>query len=470
MEENKGKRIIDKTLLYFIGNLSSKFLSVLLLPLYAYFVKTEELGEYDYFISILNILLPVVLLCIWESVLRFSLKDDLLDKESVISTTVAYMGFASLLIVVGSVVGRIWTNDSIIYIYGITLIAACLKQVWQFMARANGDNKLFVISSICGSVGFLLSNVLFLVILKKGLLGLVLAYAISQSIIFAILESKIKAIKQFNRNKACWKTLKVMLLFSTPLVINQISIWVLNGANRLVLMNTLGAEASGMYSFANRFAIIISMFGTVISMSLVEEAYLQKDKRAYAENFGSIIMKLFKIYTAIILMGIPAIHILFQIVFKSSPYFDSSQYVFILLMASMFAAIANNFGTSFQVTDKTRYVFITTLLGGIATVGFSYLFYRQFGVFGVCSAYCIGTFIQMLSRAIFAKYMTGLKVQWIRISLLMALCIVDGIISIGANIAMLVLILVIAIIISCVLNRAEVGQLYCYARNLVRRK
>ena len=136
----------------------------------------------------------------------------------------------------------------------------------------------------------------------------------------------------------------------------------------------------------------------------------------------------------------------------------------------MFAVIANNFGTSFQVTDKTRYVFITTLRGGIATVGFSYLFYRQFGVFGVCSAYCIGTFIQMLSRAIFAKYMTGLKVQWIRISLLMALCIVDGIISIGANIAMLVLILVIAIIISCVLNRAEVGQLYCYARNLVRRK
>lgn len=40
-------RFLKKTSIYFIGTLSTKMISVLLVPIYAYFVAVNELSEYD---------------------------------------------------------------------------------------------------------------------------------------------------------------------------------------------------------------------------------------------------------------------------------------------------------------------------------------------------------------------------------------------------------------------------------------
>ena len=55
-------RLLKKTGLYFIGNLASKMMVALLIPIYAFFVKSEELGYFDYTQTIMNILIPIIFL------------------------------------------------------------------------------------------------------------------------------------------------------------------------------------------------------------------------------------------------------------------------------------------------------------------------------------------------------------------------------------------------------------------------
>ena len=70
------KRILKKTGLYFIGNLSTKLLSAILVPLYAFYVNAEDLGAFDYSQTLLNIVVPIAFLCVWEAVLKFVLAEE----------------------------------------------------------------------------------------------------------------------------------------------------------------------------------------------------------------------------------------------------------------------------------------------------------------------------------------------------------------------------------------------------------
>lgn len=67
----EGKKLIKKTGLYFIGNLSSKILTFVLVPIYAFYIKSEELGEFDYAQTIMNIIVPICFVAIWEAILKF---------------------------------------------------------------------------------------------------------------------------------------------------------------------------------------------------------------------------------------------------------------------------------------------------------------------------------------------------------------------------------------------------------------
>lgn len=77
-----GSSFNKKVGIYFIGMLSSKVLSVLLIPIYAFYVSADVLGYYDYTLTIMSILIPCIYIAIWEAVLRFILSEkDEIEKR-----------------------------------------------------------------------------------------------------------------------------------------------------------------------------------------------------------------------------------------------------------------------------------------------------------------------------------------------------------------------------------------------------
>ena len=83
--ENKNEKLAKKSLIYFIGSLSSKILNFILVPIYAYTISSSDLGNYDYIITLANIIIPVIYIVLWDGILKFSLSQKAEEKK--ITTT-----------------------------------------------------------------------------------------------------------------------------------------------------------------------------------------------------------------------------------------------------------------------------------------------------------------------------------------------------------------------------------------------
>ena len=78
--DNKSKRLINNTIIFFIGSLGSKFIQFFLVPLYTYALTTEQYGVTEIVLTASNVLMPVFSVSIADGLLRFGL-DKKLKKE-----------------------------------------------------------------------------------------------------------------------------------------------------------------------------------------------------------------------------------------------------------------------------------------------------------------------------------------------------------------------------------------------------
>ena len=139
---------------------------------------------------------------------------------------------------------------------------------------------MYVKSSVIGAFANLILIVILICIFKLDTKGLFIANIFSNFIILILLECKMKIIKKINIKQFDTRLLKKMLIFSFPLVINDISLWLITGFGKTIIQNILGASANGLYSFANKFTIIVNFLGLIINKALTEEMLISEKEEA----------------------------------------------------------------------------------------------------------------------------------------------------------------------------------------------
>ena len=74
--ESRGKYLLKNTAVFAIGNIATKLITFILVPIYTHILTTQEYGVVDLISTISMVLAPVLILNISESVMRFSLDKD----------------------------------------------------------------------------------------------------------------------------------------------------------------------------------------------------------------------------------------------------------------------------------------------------------------------------------------------------------------------------------------------------------
>lgn len=438
-------QFIKKTSIYFIGTLSTKMISVVLVPIYAYFVAVNDLSEYDYFATIASTLSPIAFAAIWEAILKYGIKNEK-DQQSIFSTTVAFTVGISLICLVAYPILTYFTGKSVgVLCVLLFIVAQGLALIWQFSARALQENHRYVVASIVGSCVLIITDIVLIVFSKLDFWGLSVSYLLSQVSIAIVIETKIHLLRQFKLSFVSKKTLKQMLFFSLPLVVNNVSLWLYSSGSRVIIKNYIGVTENGLYAFASKFSLLISLVSTVISMAIIEEAYSYDTLEEYRDKISSLISIISKAYFGIIALAIPAIYILYSIAFRNTGYYASVDYIFLLLLGALFTALSNNFGSAFQVTDNTKYIFLTTLAGAVVALGLSFALNSTFGVYGVLIGNAVGPFVMMLIRAFYAKHTTGLAINWLgNIRIFGVSCIEYAVLVISDNVVVQILVFILS--------------------------
>lgn len=454
--------LTKRILTYVAGNMSSKLISTLLIPIYAYYVTTSDLGFYDYLIVLQNLIIPITFVNIWDAVLKFSMTEQHSKTRNIVfsnSIIVVLTGsIITLLILCLMKINGFLKIKNYLFSF-LLLITYGISMFYQYMCRAYQESKLYAISSVVGSIINLLLIFFLVILLDLGYLGLIVAYTVSLFFIIIIIESSLKSYKYFDIQMISFSYIKRMLKLSFPLTINAISLWLTTGISKILVVQYISIEANGIYSFANRFATIINTISSIIGMALIEEAYTYKTISEYSSKFKSIITRLSRYYFSIIGLAVPLISILFILFFFHTAYSESLALIPIFLVSAIISTLSTIVGISFSVVDKTQYICVTSIIGALVNITFGILLVDRFSYYGILAAQLVGNFVMLLSRAFFAYKYTGLSLKWNEFGVAFLVILALGLISVRVNLLSNLIIAFISILIILYVNRSDLFML-----------
>lgn len=449
--------IAKKSFIYLIGTISSKLLVVLLIPLYAYYVSTDDLGYFDYGQNIVNFSVPVIYIAIWEAILKFVLSSD--DKETrsiYIYSSLIYVLFTTLviiLIILALLLLKVRLFSGFEYVSAM-IISYGIAQVWQYYSRAMGENIIFIVSGILSALCNLILIVILAVLLDLGIQALYLSFILSNLIIVFVIELKLGILKTFNKKYVKKNILKEMLVFSFPLVLNLSALWFFLGFGKYIIVHFLGPEMNGIYAFATKVAYMIGIVGSVVNMAVIENAIISSNDKDFGASFSKSLTQLFRLFQTSIIIILPFIYLVYFFI-RETDYYSSFEYIPLLLLFSITMTMSTNIGSIFQAINKTKVQFTTTITGALTTVVIIYVFISFIGIYAVLLGQLVGAFVMLYSRYKLANRYTKVQIKWPPILSLLVVFIINSYVFLELHILISLLIFIISLMILVKININE---------------
>ena len=244
---SRNKKLLSNTIIFTIGNFASKFISFFLVPLYTNVLAVNEFGKVDLIYTVCTLLAPVCTLNISESVMRFSLDEDVKTED--ILKIAKYMWYISLIPCI--VIYFIVRNISILseYSFYLVLYLAFLMPSQLFLAALKGQEKLklYSLGGVLNTFLLVVFNIIFLLVLKMGIRGYLIAYILS-SLIVTIFDYVSSGAFKYRISKINKDLMKKMIKYSSVLIPTTFMWWIMNSSDRIMVTSLIGESANGIYA------------------------------------------------------------------------------------------------------------------------------------------------------------------------------------------------------------------------------
>lgn len=395
---NREKTLLKNTIIYAIGNFGSKFLSLLLLPLYTYYLTTGDYGYFDLITTTATLLIPIVTFQVNDGLYRFLLESKNAKEESKYISNSFFITIRNLLLF-NLVFIILIQFKSFRYDYLILLQInfSILAGLWSQISRGLKRNLEYATSGVISTIVILISNIVFITILKYGIGSLIVSNILSSIITIIYLDYKLK-IHIYIKYKLQDKIIKKQLiLYSIPLIPNVISWWFMSVSDRYFLNFYKGIEANGIYAVANKFPSILIMVNSIFYLAWQESAiseYNSKDKDIFYSKMFNLLVVL-EFTSVIILLAFTK----FIMKYMVNNKFDSA-WLFIpfLYFGSIFSAFSSFYGTGYQSAKETLGAFYTSLYGGIINIILNIALIPLIGIQGASLSTMVSFLVMWLVR------------------------------------------------------------------------
>lgn len=412
---NKNKSLIKNIGLFTIGSFGSKILTFLLVPLYTTVLSTAEYGAVDLTTSTSSLLAPIFLLGIFDATLRFGMDSDY-KKEDVISTSIniANKGLLILLLCLSfiSITHVINVQNSYLIFLGLYCTINAYGQIFNLYLRAKNQASVIAVSGILCTLITCLSNILFLLVFKFGILGYMISNIIG-ILVQNLYQLFVGKIYKDIRIQSYHNLSKPMVKYSVPLIANSISLWINNASDRYILTFIKGVAVNGIYSVSYKIPTILFMFQNIFynawSISAIAE-FDENDSDGFIGNNYLI----YSLISLLVCSGLLIINIPLATFLYKGNYFIAWRCVPFLLAAMVFNGISQFEGSLFSATRNTKLVAKTTVIGAIVNTTCNFIFIYFWGAVGAAFATLLGYLTTWFLRTKYLQNFIKMKVNWHR--------------------------------------------------------
>lgn len=430
---DKYKKLASNTLIFAIGTFSSKVLSFLLMPYVTRMMGTGDYGSADLVQQTVNVLIPIVTLQVNSAALRFSL-DKAANKADVFTVGVrtTLIGFTVFLFFAYPIslitINDFHLGDYILLIIVFVLVSS-FRQLCQQFVRGSGHVTLYAVDGIIATATTLLFTILFLGPFKWGVTGYIVAIIASDacSVIFYFFTAKLyRYMKPHLNDKSIASQ---MLKYCVPLIPTIILWWITNVSDRYMITYFIGSSANGLYTAASKIPNFVVIFSQIFIDAWQLSAVDEYDQEGGEKFFTNI----FRIYSGGVFAVGSVLIFLCQFITKilvSKSYYESWQYVPILIIATTYSCIVNYLASIYMAKKKSTMALVTAMSGAVANIIFNLILIPKIGANGAALG-TVGAFvIVFITRSIDTR-------RYMKIDFKLPLMIAETVILVVQSVLML---------------------------------
>ncbi|MDT2926289.1 lipopolysaccharide biosynthesis protein [Lactococcus lactis] len=409
---NKYKKRLSNSLVFTIGNLGSKLLVFLLVPLYTYAMIPQEYGMADLYQTTASLLLPLITMNVFDATLRFAMEKSM-TKEIVLTNSLVVWCFSAVFSCFGMIFVYALNLSNKWYLALLFLIILFQggQSILSQYARGIGKSKLFAAGGVILTFLTGALNIFFLVFLHAGITGYLMSLVLANLGTILFFAGTLSIWQAINFKVIDKEMIWQMLYYALPLIPNAIMWWSLNASNRYFVLFFLGAGANGLLAVATKIPSIISIFNTIFTqawqISAIEEYNSYQKSKYYSDVFHYL--------ATFLLLGTSAFMIVLKPVVEkvvSSDYASSWQYVPFFMLAMLFSSFSGFFGTNYIAAKQTKGVFMTSIYGAIVCILLQVVLLPTIGLNGAGLASMLGFLTTFLLRVKDTQKFVAIQIKW----------------------------------------------------------
>lgn len=411
------------TAIYGLGVILGRAVSFLMLPVYTRFLSPADYGV----IQLLDLTVDVAAIFFTagatSGVQRFYFKTtDPAERARLLSTTFFLVLTLSTLgaLTLAALSPWIWKyglkeagKPWFIMLAAANFAAGTLMTMPLNFAQTTQRARLYLGISLTKLVLQLSLNILFVVVLRQGVAGLLFSTLITYLVLGGSLA--VWLLRQTGLHFD-FRVVRDLRRFGVPYQLTWAGSFLLTFGDRFFLQAGWGVAAVGLYGMAYQFGFLLSQLGATPFLSawnphrhqLVPLPVAARDRR-YDQGFFYFNLLLITVAMGIAVFIRPVIKVMTTAEFHAAAYL-----VPIILLAYVAEAWAEVFRFAFDVTEHTRYsTYATWIVVGVVLVLYMVLIPR-YGAYGAAVATVLGFSLRALLVYLWAQHLWPIHYRWRR--------------------------------------------------------
>ncbi len=396
--KSKTGLLIKNTLVFALGSFGSKLIQFFLVPIYTNYLSTEEYGTSDLVFTFAQIFIPVFSLVIFDAIIRYGLQYKKNPCNVLLNGVLVWalgsfllLAFLPIISLYRPIAEWIW------YLYFYVILNILLSILLNYI-KIKENNIKYSLICIFQTLSLAGLNIFLIVYKSMGIKGYLISNILATLIAVVLVFFTNHIFKDLHKANFDIKLLKEMVLFSSPLIFNNLAWWVIQSSDKIMLEEMVSISALGLYTVASRIPsvinVVVSVFQQAWGISSIVEMDSSDDKSFYANVFHS--------FTTIVFFGCIIINSFirpFMRIYVGADYFESWKLVPLLLLSAAFSAIAAYFGAIYGALKKSVNTMVTTLIAASINIIVNYVAIKLTGLYGAV----IGTAVSYCALALLRK-------------------------------------------------------------------
>jgi O-antigen/teichoic acid export membrane protein len=294
------RRLATTGAAYTAASILSKVIAVALLPLYTRYLTPEDYGAAEVLFAAVVTASIIVRFGLIEAILRFYYLDEE-DSRRVVSSTFAGLFWLSTL---GALIAlpfarplsellldpsELPPDGSAPELVRIAIAGLWVLTMWEFMLtmfRLEERARAFFVTTILNVVAAIALTVVLVVGLEEGARGLLLgSYATGAVFVVGLIALQWRRLSlRFDP-----ALLRRLFRFGLPTMPAEVSLYLLNFVDRIIIVRTLGLAEAGLYSLAVKFAQAVNVLVRGFQLAWPPLAYSIRDDDEARRTYATVV-------------------------------------------------------------------------------------------------------------------------------------------------------------------------------------